>query len=247
MRIAVISDIHGNLVALQQVLKAIDALQPDTLVCLGDVVGYGPEPEACVALVRSRAAYCLAGNHDLGVLGAIDLAQFNPVAREAIQWQRARLSQKSLDWLASLPSRLELPELTLAHGSPRAPAWEYVTDAETAAANYDAFTTQVCLIGHSHLAIAWRMHRENQRVHVALEAETPGVPLALDLTEKWLLNPGSVGQPRDHDPRAAFAMLDTATWQWTWYRVEYDIAAVEQAIVAAGLPEVLGTRLYLGW
>ncbi len=244
---AVISDIHGNLVALRRVLDAINALQPDSIVCLGDVVGYGPEPEACVELVRTRAEVCLAGNHDLAVVGAIELEHFNPVAREAILWHRSHLSPENLDWLASLPSRLDLPNVTLAHGSPRAPIWEYVTDSETAAENYDAFDTQVCLIGHSHLAIAWRLQRKNSRIRAILEGEAPGALLTLDLEDKWLLNPGSVGQPRDHDPRASFAMLDTDAWQWTWHRLEYDIASVEEAILEAGLPEVLGTRLYLGW
>ena len=247
MRMAVISDIHGNFVALRRVLEAIDDLQPDTIVCLGDVVGYGPEPEACVELVRKRTTICLAGNHDLAVVGAIDLGHFNPVAREAILWHRKHLSQKSLDWLASLPSRLDLPNITLAHGSPRAPIWEYVTDSVTAAENYDAFDTSWCLIGHSHLAVAWRLHRANGRIEVALEGEEPGTPLALGREDKWLLNPGSVGQPRDHDPRASFAILDFEQRHWTWRRLEYDIEAVEEAIRAAGLPEMLGTRLYLGW
>lgn len=247
MRIAVISDIHGNAVALKRALEAIDALQPDSLFCLGDVVGYGPEPEACVELIRSRADVCLAGNHDLAVVGAIPLSTFNPVAREAVLWHRAHLSQESLDWLASLPTRQDLPDLTLAHGSPRAPAWEYVTDAETAAENYEAFETPICLIGHSHLAVAWRLREARGQVRVWLEREEPGVPLALDLKDKWLLNPGSVGQPRDQDPRASFALLDLEARTWTWRRVAYDIDAVAQAILDAGLPEMLGTRLYLGW
>ncbi len=247
MRIAVISDIHANLVALTRALEAIDELQPDAIYCLGDVTGYGPDPEACVQIIRSRADVCLAGNHDLAVTGALELGHFNPVAREAILWHRAHLSQESLDWLASLPSRLDLPDLTLAHGSPRHPIWEYVADADTAADNADAFDAPVCLIGHSHLALAWRLHQTSGRVRASLETQAPGVPLTLDLRDKWLLNPGSVGQPRDHDPRAAFAMLDTARWQWVWHRLAYDIERVERAIVAAGLPEMLGTRLYLGW
>ena len=247
MNIAAISDIHGNVVALRRALEAIDALRPDKIVCLGDVTGYGPEPEACVALMQERADVCLAGNHDLAVAGLLDIHRFNPVARAAILWHREHLSRASLEWLAQLPSRLDLPDLTLAHVSPREPVWEYVADAVTAAENYDAFDTQACLIGHSHLAIAWRLHREGGRVRVALEGEEPGTPLRLDMEDKWLLNPGSVGQPRDHDPRASFAILDTATWRWTWHRVDYDIAQVERAIRAAGLPEVLGSRLHLGW
>ena len=247
MRIAVLSDIHGNVVALKRALEAVDALQPDSLFCLGDVVGYGPEPEACVELIRARADVCLAGNHDLAVVGALPLSAFNPVAREAILWHRTHLSRESLDWLASLPTRQDLPDLTLAHGSPRAPVWEYVTDPETAAENYDAFEPPVCLIGHSHLAMAWRLHKERGQIEARLTGEEPGVPLALDIGDKWLLNPGGVGQPRDHDPRASFALLDLEARTWTWHRVAYDVDAVARAILDAGLPEVLGTRLYLGW
>jgi len=247
MKIAVISDIHGNAVALKQVLQAIDALQPDSLFCLGDIVGYGPEPETCIRLIRERADVILAGNHDLAVVGAIDIDHFNPIAREAVLWHREHLSEESLAWLASLSPRVDLPDLTLSHGSPREPIWEYVTEPETAAENYDAFDTQIGLIGHSHLAIAWQLHRADGGIEVARREEAPGTPLKLVMEDKWLLNPGSVGQPRDEDPRASFAILDTDIWQWTWHRVAYDIESVEKAILAAGLPEVLGTRLYFGW
>lgn len=247
MRIAVISDIHANVVALRRVLKKIDALQPDALWCLGDVVGYGPEPEACVAVIRERAGICLAGNHDLATISALDLARFNPVAREAILWQRNHLSEDSMAWLATLPVKTSQADVTLVHGSPRAPEWEYVDDASVAAANYDAFETALCLIGHSHMAIAWRLSGRPNHIHAELCTESPGQPLPLTTQDKWLLNPGSVGQPRDGDPRAAFALLDTDARQWTWFRLEYDIAAVEKAIIAAGLPALLGRRLHLGW
>ncbi|RUA16922.1 MAG: metallophosphoesterase [Clostridia bacterium] len=247
MRIAVISDIHANVIALQRVLKKVDALQPDALWCLGDVVGYGPEPEACVSVVRKRAAICLAGNHDLATIGALDLARFNPVAREAILWQRDHLSEDSMTWLATLPVKTARADVTLAHGSPRSPEWEYVDDASVAADNYDAFETALCLIGHSHLAIAWRLYEQNNHIHAELRTESRGQPLPLTPQDKWLLNPGSVGQPRDGDPRAAFALLDTDARQWTWFRLAYDIEAVEDAIIAAGLPALLGRRLHLGW
>jgi predicted phosphodiesterase len=247
MQIAILSDIHSNLAALESVLKEIDARQPDELWCLGDTVGYGPHPQACADIIRERAAVCLAGNHDLAVLGKIDLADFNPVAREAALWQRKHLNAESLQWLAGLSPRTEAAGITLAHGSPRHPIWEYVNGEDVAAENYDAFDTPVCLIGHSHLAAGWRMRRGSRGIAVEMVTERPGVSLALDLSEKWLLNPGSAGQPRDHDPRASFALLDTETWQWVWHRVEYDIEAAERDIIAAGLPEVLGRRLHLGW
>lgn len=247
MKIAVISDIHGNLTALQRVLAAIDEMGVDEVWCLGDVVGYGPHPQACVNIIRQRADVCLAGNHDLAVVGKIPLKTFNPIAREAILWHRAHLTAESWQWLASLPSRAEVAGVTLAHGSPDHPEWEYVTDEQTALANYDAFETPICLIGHSHLAVGWRMWQENSNIAVQWVAESPGTPVDLDLDAKWLLNPGSVGQPRDHDPRASFGVLDMDAWTWTWHRFEYDIEAVEKDILAAGLPEVLGRRLYLGW
>ncbi len=247
MQIAVISDIHGNLTALQRVLVAIDEMRPDAIWCLGDVVGYGPHPQACVNIIRQRADVCLAGNHDLAVVGKIPLKNFNPIARQAILWHRAHLTAESRQWLASLPPKTEVAGVTLAHGSPQHPEWEYVTDEDTALANYDAFDTHLCLIGHTHLAFGWQMWSEYMHIVAQLVVEPPGVPVTLTLDAKWLLNPGSVGQPRDHDPRASFGMLDMDSLTWTWHRFEYDVEAVERDILAAGLPEVLGRRLYLGW
>ena len=247
MKIAVLSDIHANLVALQRVLAEIDTLDVDAIWCLGDTVGYGPEPEACVNLMRTRAEVCLAGNHDLAVLGKIDLDDFNPVARTAALWQRKHLSPESMAWLNQLPSRTLAAGVTLAHASPRHPVWEYVDSDSVAIKNYDAFDTQICLVGHSHLAMGWRMNRQDNHVNVEWVSAAEDVALVLANDDKWLLNPGSVGQPRDHDPRASFAILDVDARTWAWHRVEYDIEAVEQAILAAGLPELLGRRLYLGW
>jgi len=247
MRIAVISDIHANFVALERVLSEIDALGCDALWCLGDVVGYGPQPQACVDVLRVRADVCLAGNHDLAVAGALPLDHFNPIARAAALWQRKHLSNESLAWLASLSPRAEVAGVTLAHGSPRHPEWEYVDAGDVALANVDAFDTPICLIGHSHRAIGWRMRAEAKGGGVEVVMESPGRAVSLDIRDKWLLNPGSVGQPRDHDPRASFAVLEADLWQWTWHRVVYDVQAVEHDILAAGLPEALGRRLYLGW
>jgi predicted phosphodiesterase len=248
MPIAVISDIHGNYEALKQVLQVIDDIGVDAIWCLGDVVGYGPEPQACVDTIRQRATLTLAGNHDLAVVGELDLATFNPVARSAILWHRAHLDEAALSWLRSLPGRVDLPQVTLAHGSPRAPVWEYVTDPRTAAENYDAFDTPICLIGHSHQAMAWRLlRREDGSIDAQALTLEPDAPLHLEEGGKWLVNPGSVGQPRDGDPRASFALFDPEARLWTWRRVSYDIDRVAEAILRAGLPEVLGRSLYLGW
>jgi diadenosine tetraphosphatase ApaH/serine/threonine PP2A family protein phosphatase len=158
------------------------------------------------------------------------------------------LSVTTLAWLAQRQPRLEQAGITLAHGSPRDPIWEYVLDAATAAANHAHFATQLCLIGHSHLAIAWRLQpqADGAWIRVRLERRPVGEAMDLTTTDRWLLNPGSVGQPRDGDPRACFALLDTEALTWTWQRVPYDVAAVDAAIRAAGLPWRLGRRLYSG-
>ncbi len=245
MRIAIISDIHGNLLALQTVLKGIDALQPDAIWCLGDVVGYGPEPEACVELVRQRASLCLTGNHDRAVAGLLPLADFTHIARAAIEWHQRCLSPGSLEWLTQRPLRLVENGVTLVHGSPRAPVWEYVTSADIAAANASHFDTPLCLIGHSHGAIAWQLGQERWWSRPRLIRQLPD-PLRLEEGDRWLLNPGSVGQPRDGDPRASFAILDLDALIWTWHRLEYDVTPVANAILAAGLPPRLAERLFVG-
>ena len=247
MRVAILSDIHANLVALQNVLLTLEAMQVGRIWCLGDVVGYGPEPQACADIIRARAEICLAGNHDLAVAGKLSLSQFNPVAIRAIEWQRHHLRAETLDWLAALPSKHVLPDITLVHGSPRAPVWEYLADDETAAANFAAFDTPLCLVGHSHLALGWRLSRQKKGPVLEWVGQQPGDILKLDAAYRWILNPGSVGQPRDHDPRASFAVLDIEGQTWTWHRLQYNIDEVVDAIQKAGLPDVLGRRLYLGW
>lgn len=247
MRIAVVSDIHANLVALEMVLTQIDELTPDALWCLGDTVGYGPEPQACADLIRQRADLCLAGNHDLAVTGGLALDEFNPLARFAAEWQREHLTAEAVTWLAGLSSRQIEQGITLAHASPRDPVWEYIDDNNVAAQNADYFDTRLCLIGHSHLAAGWRLNDNRWYVQSKFSKGMAGEPLDLEERHRWLLNPGSVGQPRDKDPRASFALLDTEANTWTWHRHEYDVAAVEAAILAAGLPPRLGERLYFGW
>ena len=252
MRIAVLSDIHANLTALQAVLRALEPLQPDAIWCLGDVVGYGPEPQACAEIVAARASLCLAGNHDLALVDRLPLEEFTDHARAAIVWQRQRLSDAMLEWLRALPTRCESDGITLAHGSPREPDWEYISDPYIAAENYGHFETMLCLVGHTHVACGWCMTAERDWIRVRpvvgipTDASRSQQEYLLDAEGRWLLNPGSVGQPRDGDPRASFALLDTETLTWTWHRTPYDIAAVASAIRAAGLPRRLGQRLYTG-
>ncbi len=246
MRIAILSDIHSNLIALERVLDAVASEQPDQVWCLGDVVGYGPHPQACVDQVQARAQLCLAGNHDLAVAGQVALDDFNDIARGAVLWQRQHLSAEALAWLAARPSRHEEQDVTLAHASPRDPVWEYIDCDYVATANFPHFQTQICLVGHTHLAIGWRNRATSWRRPVQRVVEPPDQPLFLNPQQRWLLNPGSVGQPRDRDPRAAYALLDLAAHTWTWRRLAYDIDAVAAAIQAAGLHPGLGQRLYHG-
>lgn len=247
MRLAILSDIHANLVALEAVLEEVDKLQPDALWCLGDILGYGPEPQACADLIQDRAAVCLAGNHDLAVTGEISLDDFNEIAWRAAEWQIFQLRDETLEWVRQLPSMRVYEDITLAHGSPRGPVWEYITSDDIASANAGFFTTQLCLVGHSHVAVGWQLKDRLRWTRAKAFVVEPGTPILLEDDARWLLNPGSVGQPRDGDPRASFALLDTDAHTWTWYRLEYDIDAVAQAIIAVGLPKILGERLYQGW
>jgi len=240
-RVAVISDIHANWHALQAVLDAVEREQPDELWCLGDLVGYGPRPNPCCAAVERRAAVCLAGNHDLGVLGGLDLADFSPDAVEAARWTRGVLAESSRSYLESLRPTARLDGVELFHASPRDPVWDYVLSAEAAAAALELTEEPLVLVGHSHVPLA-----------IAVEDEALAGGLAPQGTEadlgagRLLLNPGSVGQPRDGDPRAAWLELDTETWAAHYHRVPYEIEAAARAILEAGLPSPLADRLQIG-
>ncbi len=241
MRICVFSDIHGNLTALEAVLQ--DAGPVDAYWCLGDLVGYGPDPEACVQRVRQLPnLICLQGNHDAGVVGTLDLDFFNPGAAFSLHWTREHLSPASLDFLRTLPSHLVLPEyrVTLAHGSPRRPLEEYVLTPARARVNFQHFDTPWCFIGHTHLPSAFLLNGQ--------ELQIPSQKASLLLLDevRALLNPGSVGQPRDGDPRAAYAIWDTETNTWTWHRVTYDIEAVQRRMAQFNLPLHHIRRLEMG-
>jgi predicted phosphodiesterase len=245
MRAAIISDIHGNLPALTAVLADIEQRSPDALWCLGDTVGYGADPNDCVALTRERSDACLAGNHDLGVLGTIDIGSFSPAAAEAARWTRDALAEDAREFLAGLEAADETREAALYHASPRDHVWEYVLWPEQAGECMAKQATRVAMIGHSHVALAFRGPAEDGAE--ATQGAQIGGGTTLDVSEdRWLLNPGSVGQPRDGDPRAAWLELDTERWHATYHRVEYDIDRAAESIIEAGLPEHLGRRLYLG-
>jgi predicted phosphodiesterase len=242
MRIAVVSDIHSNLVALDAVLDAAGAV--DAVWHLGDVVGYGPEPDAVVARLRSIGALGVRGNHDAAAVGGSEVDWFNPEARIAIEWTRDRITPATRAWLTDLPTTLVNGPFALVHGSFRDPVWEYVTQSSAALASLALLPplgARYGLFGHTHLPSVFRP--ADGRV----ETIRPSDGSVLDLDERLaLLNPGSVGQPRDGIPSASFLVLDTERSQATWGRTAYDIEAVQSAMRMAGLPERLAARLAFG-
>jgi diadenosine tetraphosphatase ApaH/serine/threonine PP2A family protein phosphatase len=247
LRVGVISDVHSNLPALQAVLASIEAAGAEEIWCLGDVVGYGAQPDECTALVRERCAVSLNGNHDLAVTGAIDAATFSETARAAVDWTKANCAPETLEFLTGLAPEGARSGFGLFHASPRDPIWEYVLSIDQAEAGLDAQSERICLIGHSHVSLFFsRPPSPSGRRSYATGAQTTDGDL-LDMVEgEWLLNPGSVGQPRDGDPRAAWLEIDTDEWTARYHRVPYDVAAAAEAILAAGLPTALAERLQIG-
>jgi diadenosine tetraphosphatase ApaH/serine/threonine PP2A family protein phosphatase len=245
VRVAAITDIHANLPALEAILTSIEAAGVEEVWCLGDVVGYGAEPDECAELVRERCAVCLVGNHDLAVLGALDVAAFSEAAAAAVAWTRERVSAPTLELLRGLLPNGSREDIALSHASPRDPVWEYVLSAEQADACLDAQAERIGLIGHSHVSLFFARPDEPERgeIHGAQASDDT----LLDLSSgDWLVNPGSVGQPRDGDPRAAWLELDTVAQTGRFHRVPYDIDRAASSIVAADLPRRLADRLYTG-
>jgi predicted phosphodiesterase len=242
MKVAVISDIHGNRHAFESVLEAVAASDATELWCLGDLVGYGAEPDACVELAREHAAVCLAGNHDLAATGQLPLNAFTRGAGLSVQWTSEVMREHNLAYLAGLSPQGQEGEIGLYHASPRDPVWEYVLSALLAGLCLDEQRQRVCLIGHSHVALAF-----TRRSGELATGEPRRAGSELDLAEgEWLLNPGSVGQPRDGDRRAAWLLLDLDGWTASYRRTEYDVAGAAAAIRAAHLPDSLAERLGYG-
>jgi diadenosine tetraphosphatase ApaH/serine/threonine PP2A family protein phosphatase len=241
VRIAVISDIHGNWHALDAVLADLDVEQPDEVWCLGDLVGYGPQPNRCTNETSSRADLCLAGNHDLAVIGRVGLDEFSPDAAAAARWTAEQLEDGPRQFLESLESQGEREGVQMFHASPRDPVWEYVLSESAARAAIEMTTSPLVLVGHSHIPIALRL------IGGTLAGGLARGGSELDLGEgRWLLNPGAVGQPRDGDPRAAYLLLDLAQGRAHFRRVPYDIEATQAEIRANGLPDALASRLAAG-
>jgi predicted phosphodiesterase len=244
MLIAVLSDIHSNLRALEAVLASIGSV--DAIWQLGDVVGYGPDPDAVVARLREAGAIGVRGNHDAAAVGDLSIEDFNADGRLALEWTRTRLSHEARAYLAALPEVL-VPDgfdFTLAHGSPRDPIWEYLTTTWAARENLSAFATTYCLVGHTHAPLLLR-EKQAGRGHIEGLAVDPESRLLLD-DRRAFLNPGGVGQPRDGDPRASYMVIDTDARDAVWQRVGYDIEATQAAMIEAGLPLMLARRLGYG-
>jgi predicted phosphodiesterase len=241
MRVGVISDIHGNAAALEAVLAALDEDRLDAVWCLGDLVGYGPDPNRCCELVAHRADLCLVGNHDLGVLGTIPLDEFSPDAASAARWTETVLTEYSRAYLESLRPEAKVDDAELFHASPRDPVWDYVLSEPVARESLELTEAPVVMVGHSHVPLA--MVLENGRAKGGLAAGGHEVDLARG---RWLLNPGSVGQPRDNDPRAAYVVLDQGERRAYFRRIAYPVERTQAEIRERGLPDTLAQRLALG-
>jgi diadenosine tetraphosphatase ApaH/serine/threonine PP2A family protein phosphatase len=241
VRIAIISDIHANLIAFETVLA--DSGPVDAVWCLGDLVGYGPRPRECIALLQTLPSVCIVGNHDYAALGRLNLEDFNPVARFATAWTAAALGPADVAFLTALPTRIIEDPVTLVHGSPRQPVWEYIYEPETAQANFGLLDTTICFLGHTHVCSLFQ--EEETRLGV-MRQPRPGDCYRLS-EGRALINPGSVGQPRDGDPRAAYAIYDSAAGTVEFRRVAYDIVSTQQQMLEAELPLPLVRRLAVGY
>ncbi|HNT76313.1 MAG TPA: metallophosphoesterase family protein [Anaerolineae bacterium] len=242
MRYVVISDIHGNFPALQAVLAHAQPF--DAIMCLGDIVGYGPNPNECIERIREFEYVAIAGNHDWGAIGRADLYIFNNDARQALYWTRQELTPDNTTFLTELPKTLRVGEkVLLAHGSPREPIWEYLVDMRSAKENFMKYDFELCLVGHTHLPMMFEWEAEVEQSRIFLpDLESP---LSLE-GRRMIINPGSVGQPRDGNPQASYAILDTETWTWMPRRVPYAVEITQERMRARDLPVRLIDRLAMG-
>jgi predicted phosphodiesterase len=243
MRILIISDIHANLTAFETVMKDAEG-DWDYVWCLGDVVGYGPDPNECVDKLKTLPHLCLAGNHDWAALGRLDIKTFNPDARKAVEWTQETLTPENTAYLEALPTTFVIGEYTLAHGSPREPVWEYILEPLVAALNFPHFETPYCLVGHTHQPVIYELVSDSGDT----EAHSPeyGDPRSLN-GKRQIINPGSIGQPRDANPDAAYAILDVKQNVFEHRRIPYDIPAVQERMRHFDMPERLIARIEHGW
>ena len=242
MRYAILADIHANLEAFRAVLEDIRAKGGvDEIWCLGDIVGYGPDPHECIELVKKTCTICVVGNHDLAAIGKLELAYFNPAAAQVCQWTAAQLNPIDTRFLEDLPQGAEVGDFVLVHGSPSDPVLEYVLSASIADKNFSLFKNKFCMVGHSHVPAAYKKE-DGSTLPIHL---TAGVGLVMH-KNRMIVNPGSVGQPRDGDPRASYAIYDSEGLMLRLYRVEYNISATQDKMMQANLPVALVTRLEQG-
>jgi len=264
MRALILSDIHANQIALETVLRDAEG-DYDVIWCLGDVVGYGPRPNECIEIVSEQVTLCVMGNHDWAVLGrpGINVDDFNPHARKAVLWTREQLSADNrarLDELTDKPvNPQETDHVLVTHASPREPVWEYILTPTVALENFAFFDETICLVGHTHkpAIYRWRLHSEPDRddgeIHqvATVDLLQPVTDAPIDLStsgqERMIINPGSVGQPRDNDARAAYAIFDLEKMTWDYRRIPYPIELTQSQMRAAGLPKRLVDRLSFGW
>ena len=247
MRYAIIADIHSNLAALTAVLDDIkNQGGMDDIWCLGDVVGYGPDPRECIAILQQITNISVAGNHDWAVIGGkneVDISEFNPDAAYADQWTAQQLSNEDMDYLSNLPLVIERDDFTLVHGSPREPVREYLLSAGAARENLAYFETRFCLVGHSHQPVVFTC---DETGNCSVRYFLPDSPVTTTGESRLIINPGSVGQPRDSNPDAAYAIYDSEQHLVTLCRVPYDIRSTQEKMQAHGLPVRLAARLSYG-
>ncbi len=243
MRYAILADIHANLTAFMAVLEDIEFQGGvEKIWCLGDVVGYGPDPHECIELLRETDHVCVAGNHDWAAIGKVDTSDFNPDAAAACHWTAKQLSPADAEYLENLPLVIEDSDFTLVHGSPREPIWEYLITIDIAKENFAYFKSQFCLAGHSHVPVVFSYDDSGV---CSASRFSPNVELVLG-KNRLIINPGGVGQPRDGDPQASYAIYDSETRLIKLYRVPYDIRATQDRMIKYGLPLRLATRLSYG-
>ena len=242
MRYLVLSDIHSNLAAFDAVLS--DAGTYDKIWCLGDVIGYGPQPNECIERLMALPHICVAGNHDWAAIGRLDIAAFNPDALRACLWTREQLTPANWEFIEQLPEKLVEDQFTIVHGSPRYPVWEYITHAHVAAENLDSLDTSYCLFGHTHVPVVYACSVASRTCDGFVLAVGEASPIE---GERLLINPGGVGQPRDGDPRASYMIFDTDAKTMEYRRVDYAVRETQQLMLDLGLPPRLARRLSIGW
>ncbi len=232
MHIAILSDIHSNLQALQKALQAIDDLRIERIYCLGDIVGYGANPNECIELIRERTHHCVLGNHDLAAVDSTHASYFTPEGHAAAKWTNRVLATDHLDFLQNLPYRITDGATTLVHAAPSEPEhWAYILTLDDAARQFHGFETPICFFGHTHIPSV-----------CGEDLKT----FTLTKEKKFLINVGSVGQPRDGNPQLSFGLLDTDTWSYENIRADYDLHKAAESIIRNGLPKSLADRLFIG-